>query len=174
MPETFFHHAKQVFDTGLELNLLQEYVMIPLDIFKDVMQNKSVTTPLEAWLTFLSEDDPEKIISLITNFPEFKPMYETAYQLCRNIERVMGLFSEELRELDRNTVMYMIEQQQQLEEKDAQLEQQNAQLEQMNVQLKQKDAQLKQQNAQLNKQAEEIAALKQAFAQLQSPANKKV
>lgn len=148
--------------------------MIPLDIFKDVMQNKSVTTPLEAWLTFLSEDDPEKIISLITNFPEFKPMYETAYQLCRNIERVMGLFSEELRELDRNTVMYMIEQQQQLEEKDAQLEQQNAQLEQMNVQLKQKDAQLKQQNAQLNKQAEEIAALKQAFAQLQSPANKKV
>ena len=174
MPETFFHHAKQVFDTGLELNLLKEYVMIPLDIFKDVMQNKSVTTPLEAWLTFLSEDDPEKIISLITNFPEFKPMYETAYQLCRNIERVMGLFSEELRELDRNTVMYMIEQQQQLEEKDAQLEQQNAQLEQMNVQLKQKDAQLKQQNAQLNKQAEEIAALKQAFAQLQSPANKKV
>ena len=157
--------------------------MIPLDIFKDVMQNKSVTTPLEAWLTFLSEDDPEKIISLITNFPEFKPMYETAYQLCRNIERVMGLFSEELRELDRHTVMYMIEQQQQLlEEKDAQLEQQNAQLEQqntqleqqntqleqMNDQLKQKDAQLEQMNDQLNKQAEEIAALKQAFAQFQA------
>ena len=168
IPEAFFHHAKQVFDTGLELNLLQKYVMIPLDIFKNVMQNKSVPTPLEAWLTFLSEDDPEKIISLISNFPEFKPMYEAAYQLCRNIERVMGLFSEELRELDRNTVMYMIEQQQlQLEEKDAQLEEKDAQLEQQS-------AQLEQQSLQLNKQAEEILNLKQALEQMHAMMNKNV
>ena len=77
------------------------------------MHNKPITTSFQAWLTFLSEDDPEKIVALIQDFPEFKPMYETLYQMCLNTERVMELFSEELRELDRNTVKYMIEQQQQ-------------------------------------------------------------
>ncbi len=95
--------------------------MIPLDIFKGKMQNKSVTTTFEAWLTFLSEDKPEKIILLMENYPEFKPMYETLYQLCQNTERVMGFFSEELRILDRNTVKYMIEQQQQEIDKQAEV-----------------------------------------------------
>ena len=36
-------------------------------------------------------------------------MYETLYQMCRNVENVMGFFSEELREMDRNTVRYMID-----------------------------------------------------------------
>jgi len=30
------------------------------------MQNKTVENKLEAWLTFLSEDKPDKIIELIT------------------------------------------------------------------------------------------------------------
>lgn len=119
--DTYFHHSRQVFDSGLKINLLQEYIMIPLDIFKRKMQNKSVTTTFEAWLTFLSEDRPERIISLIENYPEFKPMYETLYQLCQNTERVMGFFSEELRILDRNTVKYMIEQQQQEIDKQAEV-----------------------------------------------------
>ena len=109
----YYHYGKQVFNTGLKLNMLQEYVMIPLDIFYKNMDNKSIETPLEAWLTFLSNDDPERIIELITTFPEFKPMYETLYQMCRNVERVINMFSEELRILDKNTVKYMIEEQQQ-------------------------------------------------------------
>ena len=32
--------------------------------------------------------------------------------MCQNTERVMEMFSEELRELDKNTVKYMIEEQQ--------------------------------------------------------------
>jgi len=91
------------------------------------MHNKKVTTLLEAWMTFFSTDDPEEIIKLITDFPQFKPMYETLYQMCRNVENVMGFFSEELREMDRNTVRYMIDELQKevdtqkalLEEKDA-------------------------------------------------------
>ena len=87
--------------------------MIPLDIYRKGMDNKSIETPLEAWLTFLSDDRPERIIELITKYPEFKPMYETLYQMCMNIERVMNMFfSEELRIMDRNTVQYMIDEQQ--------------------------------------------------------------
>lgn len=87
--------------------------MIPLDIFHKNMDNKTIETPLEAWLTFLSDDRPDKIIELITKFPSFKAMYETLYQMCQNVERMMEMFSEELRILDRNTVKYMIEEQQQ-------------------------------------------------------------
>ena len=91
------------------MNLLQDYIFISLDIFRSKMHNKKVSTLLEAWMTFFSTDDPEEIIKLITDFPQFKPMYETLYQMCRNVENVMGFFSEELREMDRNTVRYMID-----------------------------------------------------------------
>ena len=91
------------------MDLLQDYIFINLDIFRSKMHNKKVSTLLEAWMTFFSTDDPEEIIKLITDFPQFKPMYETLYQMCRNVENVMGFFSEELREMDRNTVRYMID-----------------------------------------------------------------
>ena len=46
---------------------------------------------------------------LIREYPQFEKYYKEIYKLCRNIERVMQMFSEELRELDRNTVQYMID-----------------------------------------------------------------
>ena len=76
------------------------------------MQNKAIETELEAWLTFLGCDDPGKIVELITTYPEFKAMYEMLYQICRNVEGVMGFFSEELRIMDQNLAQYMIEEQQ--------------------------------------------------------------
>ena len=111
-PQTYIHRSKQVFDSGLQLEMLQEYVMISLDIFHRAMQNKNIETKLEAWLTFLGCDDPEKIVELITTYPEFKAMYETLYQICQNVEGVMGFFSEELRIMDQNLAQYMIEEQQ--------------------------------------------------------------
>ena len=36
-------------------------------------------------------------------------MYQQVYEICQNIEQVMGMFSKELYELDRNTVWYMID-----------------------------------------------------------------
>ena len=64
---------------------------------------------MDAWLLFFSSDDPKDIIQLITEYPEFQAMYEQAYQICRNVEQIMGIFSEELKILDRNTVQLMID-----------------------------------------------------------------
>ena len=87
--------------------------MIPLDIYHKRTDNELIETPLDAWLTFLSDDRPQKIIELITKYPRFKPMYETLYQMCMNVEKVMNMFfSEELRILDRNTVQYVMDEQQ--------------------------------------------------------------
>lgn len=46
-------------------------------------------------------DEPEAVITIIKKYPDFKAIYEQIYDICRNIEEVMGMFSEELRELDR-------------------------------------------------------------------------
>ena len=52
------------------------------------------------------------IMKLITDYPQFRKYYEEIYQLCRNTERVMEMFSKELQELDRNTVQYMVDEMQ--------------------------------------------------------------
>ena len=114
--------------------MIWNYIFISLDIFRSKMHNKKVTTLLEAWMTFFSTDDPEEIIKLITDFPQFKPMYETLYRMCQNVENVMGFFSEELREMDRNTVRYMID------ELQKEVDTQKALLEEKDTVIAEKDA----------------------------------
>ncbi|GAA0808391.1 hypothetical protein GCM10008910_50370 [Faecalicatena orotica] len=108
----YIHRAKQVFQTGLKLNMLQEYVLIPLDIYKESTHNKTINNKLEAWLSFLCDDSPERILEIVGKYPDFQEMYEEVYEIYGNIEGVMDMFSKELLELDRNTVQYMIEEQQ--------------------------------------------------------------
>ena len=121
-PQNYIHKFKQQSDTGLELELLQKYVFIPLDIFRIIYHNNvksngknsggNCWNRTEAWLTFLSTDEPEIIIELIRQYPEFKEMYEEIYVMCQNVEKVMEMFSKELIQLDRNTVQYMIDEMQ--------------------------------------------------------------
>ena len=110
-PSVHIHRGKQVFDSGLKLDMLQKYVFIPLDIYKKSKHNKTVESKLDAWLSFISDDSPERILEIVERYPDFRVMYDEVYQLCRNIEGVMDMFSKELLELDRNTVQYMIEEQ---------------------------------------------------------------
>ena len=107
--EAYIHHFKSSSDTGLKLDLLQEFYFISLDIFQESLQNKGVTGELEAWLTFFCTDEPKYIVELITKYSEFKSLYEDVYQLCLNTEKVMEMFSEELRMLDVNTTQFMID-----------------------------------------------------------------
>ena len=108
-PKQYIHYGEQTFHTGLKLETLQETVLVPLDIFRKVMENKTIENKLEAWLMLISCDEPERIIELLEKYPEFRNIYEEVYEMCRNVEGIMGLFSEELAEMDRNTTSYMIE-----------------------------------------------------------------
>lgn len=145
-PEIYQHNFCQQSDTGLAMNLLQNFVFIPLDIFGEIMHNKGIKNRLDAWLTFFSTDSPEKIIELITKYPDFKAMYEHVYYICLNVERVMDMFSEELRILDRNTVEYMVDQMQN------KIDEQETELKSKETELKSKEKELeleKQENARL-------------------------
>ena len=77
---------------------------------------------LEAWLAFLCMDDPEDIAVIIEKYPEFRALHEQVYDICRNVEDVMGLFSKELAELDHNTAELMVdEMQKELDEKNEEI-----------------------------------------------------
>ena len=54
-------------------------------------------------------DRPEEIIAIIEKYLDFKDLYSQIYDMCRNIEEVMAMFSKELLEMDRNTVQLMID-----------------------------------------------------------------
>ena len=113
-PDTYLHYFEQKSNTGIEINLLQKYLFVPLDIFREIQHNKHIRIEnrLEAWLVFLSMDEPEAVISVIEKYSDFKAMYGQIYEICQNIEEVMGMFSRELRELNRNTVQLMIDEMQ--------------------------------------------------------------
>ncbi|MEE1191272.1 MAG: hypothetical protein UHO63_02930, partial [Blautia sp.] len=103
------HYGEHTYDTGLKLETLQKSVLVALDIFQKNIENRSIENKLEAWLLLLSSDEPERILELLEKYPEFREIYEEVYQMCRNVEGIMSLFSKELEEMDRNTVSYMIE-----------------------------------------------------------------
>ena len=164
-PNDYLHYFEQKSNTDLELDLLQKYLFIPLDIFRKSLDNRSkfpqntskIKAEQDAWLTFLSVDDPEKILELIKEFPQFKPMYETAYQQCCNVEEVMRMFSEELLELDRNTTQLMIdEMQEEIEQKRAELGEKKVELEEQRAELSKKKEELEAKKAELSKKKEEL------------------
>ena len=109
--EQYIHRFEQKSDTGVEMDLLQEYTFICLDIFNNTIHNKGrkIESRLEEWLVFLSQDDPDMIINLLNCNPEFKKIYEEVYTICLNMERMMSMFSKELEILDRNTVKLMVD-----------------------------------------------------------------
>ena len=109
--DIYIHRFQQQSDSGIELNLLQEYTFICLDIFGDIIQNedRKIENRLEEWLVFLSQDDPDMIIKLLNQNADFQEIYEEVYTICLNMERMMEMFSKELAILDRNTVKLMID-----------------------------------------------------------------
>jgi hypothetical protein len=116
------------------------------------MDNKGITSKLDAWLMFLSTDKPERIAELISLSPEFGRMYEELYNLCRNVEEVMGMFSKELLELDKNTVDLMIdEMQEEINKKDQTIAEKDQALAEKDQALAEKDALIKKLQAQLQK-----------------------
>ena len=137
-PTHYCHKFRQASDSGLTLELLQEYFFIPLDIFKQTMENRTIETDLEAWLSFLSFDEPARIAELISRYPKFKAVYQQVYEMCLNTERMMSVYSKELAELDRNTVRYMMDEMQ-------------AEIDRKNSELKQKDELIHKLEEELNK-----------------------
>ena len=104
----YIHRKITTYSSGINVANLDNVVYISLDTFKNRGYNK-ISSKLEAWLSFFTYEQPEEIISLVNSFPEFAALYRDIAEFRRKPEEVIGMFSEALRIMDRNTTKYMIE-----------------------------------------------------------------
>lgn len=144
----YIHQLKQSFDTGVELNLLSNLTYISLDTFQEVREN--INNKMDAWLTFLSSDKPEDMIELVEKYPEFLECYHDIVEFRRKPEELINMFSEALLQMDKNTVQYMIEEQQK------ELEEQQKELEEQQKRLKEQQNELKEQQQKIEEQQKEL------------------
>lgn len=105
----YIHIKQHGFNTGIKLVSLDNVRYISLDTFNRVMQNKSISNDLEAWLTLLSSSKVEKIEELINYNPEFLDIYREIAAFRTAPSEVISMFSEALAQMDRNTERYMID-----------------------------------------------------------------
>ena len=57
----------------------------------------------------MTEDDPDEIVKFVNQYPEFLPCYHDLIAFRQNPKEMINMFSDALRELDRNTERYMVE-----------------------------------------------------------------
>ena len=109
--DTFVHHARTVCDTGLELNFLQEFYLIALDVFaqSEYAKVKKPKDRLNGWLSFFCTENTEDAVRLCETYPWLSEPYREMAGFAANPEELMGMFSEILHELDRNTTHYMVD-----------------------------------------------------------------
>lgn len=167
LPNEYIHHGEQTFNTGLKLDLLQEYFMIPLDVFKEISHNK--INKLEAWLYFLSSDSPKDIYRVVEAFPEFKEYYNELLMLRYKTKELIDMFDdlrEALRDADEGTVIFMVEEQQkEIEEQRKELCSQEKVLSEQKNQITEQQTQIAEQQSQITEQQSQIRSQE---AQLQS------
>ena len=109
IPDQYLHYSKQVFSTGLKLDLLQEYLIIPLDIFRKCCDNTGIRGKLDAWLYFISSDRIGDIKRVVSAYPEFETLYREVFEFRYHVKELVSVYSKILREYDANTVKLMIE-----------------------------------------------------------------
>lgn len=170
-PDTYIHYFEQHSNTGIQLNLLQKYLFISIDIFLKYQQNIGIQleTRRDAWLAFMGSDDPDIILKVIEKYPDFKEMYQQVYEVCQNIEEVMGMFSKELAKMDRNTAQLMIdEMQEDIKQKEEILKGQDDRIKDQINKLKEQDDRLKEQDDRLKEQDQVIRELMKKIEQLEN------
>ena len=169
----YVHRASQVFDTGLSLNLLQEYIFISLDIFHNIVHE--IKEEMDAWLMFLSSDDPVDIARIITAFPEFSEYYRELAGFQEKPEELISMFSRVLAEMDRDEYFCMMEelkenvrslseQAQSLREQTRGLEDENRSLEDENRSLEDKNRSLENENKSLTGQISHLLKQRKRMA----------
>ena len=155
----FIHRLQNSFDSGVKVNLLSNLVYISLDMFREVREN--VSNKMVAWLTFLSSDRPEDILQLVEKYPMFLECYRDIVKFRTRPEELINMFSEALIQMDKNTVQYMIEEQQK------ELERQRKELEDNKRELEDNKRELEDNKRELEDNKKELEERKKTIEQLE-------
>ena len=170
LSDIYLHHGRTVFDTGIELKLLQEFYVVALDVFCESKYAKDINE-LNAWLSLLTAQSVDDLAALVSDYPWMEAICKDMSEYMYDPEEVITMFSEALRMLDENTVHYMIDELQ--KERDEAVTALNEKENEMTLLISEKDAEiatvLSEKNAMISTLSEkdaEIAALKAQLAAL--------
>lgn len=106
--EHCIHSGKITYDTGIQINDLFENIYICLDTYKNFIHTK-IKSRTEAWMLFLASDNMKDIMEVCEAYPEFIPIYQEVFAFMDQMEELVMMFSDALREMDRNTERHMVE-----------------------------------------------------------------
>ena len=90
---------------------LTEFYLIALDVFakSEYAKVKKPKDRLNGWLSFFCTENTEDAIRLCEIYPWLSEAYKEMAGFAANPEELIGMFSEMLHELDRNTTRYMVD-----------------------------------------------------------------
>ena len=110
----YLHYGKTIFNTGLELELLQEFCLAALDVYRKIPYPEREKNEQNAWLSLLTTENLSDAEELVRDYPWLEEIYQEIAMLRRKPEEVLGMWSDALRILDENTIKLYVEE---LEEK---------------------------------------------------------
>lgn len=139
LSDIYLHHGRTVFDTGIELKLLQEFYVVALDVFKESKYAKDINE-LNAWLSLLTAQSVDDLAALVSDYPWMEAICKDMSEYMYDPEEVITMFSEALRMLDENTVHYMIDELQ--KERDKAITALNEKENEMSSMISEKDAEI--------------------------------
>ena len=171
----YLHQGKTTFNTGLQLDLLQQFYLISLDVFSENKYPLDKNNRLTAWLSLLATRDTQDLDTILAAYPWLEEIYQDMASYLRKPEEVLTMFSDALKILDHNTVQYMIDEMQntidgqkaEIADKDLQIADQATEIADQAAQLADKNSQIADKDSQLADKDSQIEALKAQLAALQ-------
>lgn len=119
IPGEYRHYGKTEFSSGLKQEFLQEYCLIALDVFREMMCSdgkicvKSDVSEEEreriGWLLLLTTETVEEAEQVVKEYPWLEEIYQEAASYRQRLEETLLMYSEVLRKQDRNEARYRIE-----------------------------------------------------------------
>lgn len=159
----YLHRGKTTFDTGLKLELLQEYCLVALDVFRKILYDEG-RNERRGWISLLATENVEEALRLAEEYPWLEEIYKEMETYMTRTEEVLEMFLEALRVMDQNTVRYMIEEQQEqlsqqlqlIDEQHDKLDEQSRMIDEQDDKLNEQSQLIDEQHDKLNEQREEI------------------
>ena len=130
----YFHVGKTKFNTGIKIELLQDFVLVSLDTFKkyrysDIKEGRTEITDYDydrtqyndelvsekmkrdrlKFLSLFVAETPQEIDKLVETFPDLESVRHDINEYLERPGEVLSMFSEALRILDRNTAELMVD-----------------------------------------------------------------
>ena len=130
----YFHVGKTRFNTGIKIELLQDFVLVSLDTFRkyrysDIREGRIKITDYDydssqyndeivsekmkrdrlKYLSLFVAETPQEIDRLIEIFPDLESVRQDINEYLERPGEVLSMFSEALRILDRNTAELMVD-----------------------------------------------------------------